>query len=297
VPRTAGVDSVLLSLLPRFDATYVASDPVRFPRRYAAAEDREVAALLSATCAFGNVKAILATLEALFARLGPSPAAAIDALTTRRAAEKATAGLRHRWFGPKEFATCLRVARAARAAHGTLEAAFRAGDEPSAPDVGPGLASFAAFAEKAGDAAPTRATRFMFPSPLSGAACKRMNLFLRWCARPDDGIDLGLWTTPTKARLVVPLDVHVAFHARVLGFTKRTTADWRAALETTAALRRLDASDPVRFDFALCHLGIHGACEKRRVASICVACPLDAVCRLPRRTPKTRRRRLDSGRS
>ena len=45
---------------------------------------------------------------------------------------------------------------------------------------------------------------------------------------------------------------------------------------------------PVRFDFALCHVGIHGDCRGRRDPAVCPACPLDAVCRLPRPRPLRR---------
>ena len=85
------------------------------------------------------------------------------------------------------------------------------------------------------------------------------------------------------SRLLIPLDTHVAFHARVLGFSRRKTADWRMVEEVTAALRRIDPEDPVRYDFSLCHLGMHGDCRKRRDPEICPRCPIDAICRLPRR--------------
>jgi uncharacterized protein (TIGR02757 family) len=176
----------------------------------------------------------------------------------------------------------LRVVRALRVEFGSLEGAFAAGDDAAAPHVGPGLAAFSAAALARADAAPDRALKFAFAAPGGGSACKRQNLFLRWVVRPADGLDLGLWTKVDRARLVVPLDVHLAFHARVLGFTRRKTADWRAALETTAALRAFDPADPTRFDFALCHLGIHGDCRGRRDEAVCPRCPLDAVCRLPR---------------
>ena len=52
-------------------------------------------------------------------------------------------------------------------------------------------------------------------------------------------------------------------------------------------LDAIDPDDPVRYDFALCHLGIHGDCRKRRDPAICPECPIDSLCRLPR----ARRRR------
>lgn len=99
---------------------------------------------------------------------------------------------------------------------------------------------------------------FLYPSPESGSACKRMNLFLRWMVRPADGLDLGLWKSLSPSRLIIPLDTHISRIAHQLGLTKRTSGDWRTAEEITESLRHFDPEDPLRYDFALCHLGISG---------------------------------------
>ena len=96
----------------------------------------------------------------------------------------------------------------------------------------------------------------------------------------EDGLDPGVWTCVDPARLVVPLDTHVARIARYVGLLRRATADWKAALEVTAELRRMDAADPVRYDYALCRLGILKVCPKRRQARRCAGCPLYDVCLL-----------------
>jgi uncharacterized protein (TIGR02757 family) len=93
-----------------------------------------------------------------------------------------------------------------------------------------------------------------------------------------EGIDLGLWTTRRPAELVVPLDTHVLRLSRFLGLTARTDGSLRTALEVTARLRELDPDDPVRFEFALAHLGISGACKGYRHAEVCPTCPLQTVC-------------------
>jgi hypothetical protein len=54
------------------------------------------------------------------------------------------------------------------------------------------------------------------------------------------------------------------------------------ATEITAALRALDAEDPVRFDFSLCHLSMMGACGYASAKGD-TQCPLRGYCR-PRRT-------------
>jgi len=102
---------------------------------------------------------------------------------------------------------------------------------------------------------------------------------LRWMVRGPDGVDLGLWRNVSPARLIVPLDTHVARIARWLGLTSRRTIDWAAAEEITASLRLLDPTDPVKYDFPLCHWGMSGACPAVPQRENCHACPMHSVCR------------------
>jgi uncharacterized protein (TIGR02757 family) len=122
--------------------------------------------------------------------------------------------------------------------------------------------------------------RTFFPDPARGGACKRLNLYLRWMVRPDDGVDLGLFGSVRPGQLVVPLDTHVSRISRYLGLTGRRTVDWKMAVEVTESLRRWDRDDPVRFDFALSRLGILDACPRRIDPERCAACSLVSVCRL-----------------
>ena len=122
--------------------------------------------------------------------------------------------------------------------------------------------------------------RYFFSSPAGGSACKRLNLYLRWMVRHDPGLDLGLWTEVPPSRLVIPLDTHVARIARYVGLSSRNTADWKMALEVTRALREFDPGDPVKYDFAICRLGILDYCPRKRDALKCAACLLKPVCTL-----------------
>jgi uncharacterized protein (TIGR02757 family) len=164
-----------------------------------------------------------------------------------------------------------RIAQALRD-HGTLRALFLAGYDPSAQNVGPSLTRFVDALlgydsrplRSPGSEKPGRGVRYLLPRPADGSACKRLNLFLRWVVRCDDPIDLGIWRDVSPALLVVPMDTHTSRVARTLGLTRRATTDWRAAEEVTEALRRYDPDDPVRFDFALCHVSMSGNWPPRR---------------------------------
>jgi uncharacterized protein (TIGR02757 family) len=95
----------------------------------------------------------------------------------------------------------------------------------------------------------------LLPRASKGSACKRLALYIRWMARRDD-VDPGGWSKVSPCDIIVPLDTHMFHIASGLGFTARSSADGRAAMEATAAFRRLRPDDPVRYDFALTRFGI-----------------------------------------
>ena len=106
-------------------------------------------------------------------------------------------------------------------------------------------------------------------------------MLLRWMVRGPDTVDFGDWAALGTERLTIPLDTHVHRIGRYLGLTKRRSPDWKTAQEITGVLRTFDAKDPLRYDFALAHLGISGRCPTYRVPDICSSCRLNAVCQLP----------------
>ena len=107
--------------------------------------------------------------------------------------------------------------------------------------------------------APLR-TRKHIANPMKNSTCKRLNMYLRWMVRKDDKqVDLGIWKDIETSQLMCPLDVHVERSARKLGLIKRKQRDWKTVEELTANLRKVDAIDPVRFDFALFGMGLENA--------------------------------------
>jgi uncharacterized protein (TIGR02757 family) len=93
-----------------------------------------------------------------------------------------------------------------------------------------------------------------------------------------DALDLGVWRRVSPAKLIVPLDTHVIRVGRCLRLTNYTSPGWRMARDITASLRELDRDDPVKYDYALCHLGMMNACGFNR-AQADSQCPLRGVCR------------------
>ena len=83
---------------------------------------------------------------------------------------------------------------------------------------------------------------------------KRWNMFLRWMVRSDN-LDMGLWKKVDKKDLLMPLDTHTFKIGQKLGMIERKTYDFKAVIELTNALKRLDLYDPVKYDFAIYRIG------------------------------------------
>lgn len=288
--------ALLDALGAHFDHRWLDSDPLRWPRTFADPDDREVVAVIAALLAYGRVASIHRAIADVLARLGPRPAEAL-APARRARLDAALDGFRHRFTAGPDVAWLLRGVAAARDTAGSLGAfvaAHATGPEP----LRAGLASWRRLADGTDpttDPVRRRARRFLLADPEGGAACKRSLLLARWCVRPDDGLDLGLWTHgPLRPRdLLLPLDTHVHRTVRDLGLTRRAVADWRCAAEVTARLAAFDPDDPVRYDFALARPGIAGGCRHRHVPAVCGGCALVAACRHgagPRRAATSGRR-------
>jgi uncharacterized protein (TIGR02757 family) len=289
----------LETLKPILDRLYAeynypdsATDPIQIVRRFERPDDREVVGFVAASLAFGRVASVLQSIERVLAIMGPRPAAYVRRFDPSRQVAAFTPVV-HRWTKGADVAALLWIMKHMIGQSGSIEQFFVEGDDPAADDVGVAIDSLSARALKV-DLKPVygrvpRSTRsrpgvsYFFPCSAAGSGCKRMNLFLRWMIRKD-ALDLGVWRAVSPARLVVPLDTHVIRVGRCLGLTAYTSPGWRMARDITASLRRLDPADPVKYDFALCHLGMMNACGFNR-AQADSQCPLRGACR-----PRARKR-------
>lgn len=235
--------------------------------------DREIVGLVAAFLAFGNVAAIRRSVGRVLDSLGPHPAATVD--SARRATlERRLQGFVHRVWRGMHLATLLAHAGAIRRREGSLGLAL----ERRLRAHGDLREALAELADELRGPGADRSLRHLVADPRAGSACKRLLLYLRWMSRPADGVDLGIWPIPPSL-LVIPVDTHVLRIARNLRLTERRDASWRTAEDITASLRRFDPDDPVKYDFALCHLGVSRQCPSRRDSHNCARCALRAVCR------------------
>jgi uncharacterized protein (TIGR02757 family) len=282
------------SLKPALDQLYAsfnypdsATDPIHIVRRWQRPEDVEVVGLCAASLAFGRVASVLQSVERVVAIMGREPAAYVRAFDPRRHGAP-FAEIVHRWTRGVDLVALLWIMKQMIDRSGSIEGFFLEGYDPAAPDIEQAIDSFSTRAlaldlTAAYGKVPKRpGVCYFFPRPSAGSACKRLNLFLRWMIRRD-ALDLRAWRSIPPGKLLVPLDTHVIRVGRCLRLTTRTSPGWPMARDITASLRRLDPDDPVKYDFALCHLGMMNACGFGRPASAGLPrdaqCPLRGTCR------------------
>jgi len=276
-----------VNLKERLDALYAsfncadsATDPIQIVRRFQHPADREVVGFCAAALAFGRVASVLQSIERLLVVMGPSPAEFVRTFNPRseRAAFKP---LVHRWTRGEHLLALMVVLREMLKS-GSIENFFAEKYDPQGVDLSEALDAFSARARRIDGN-----SSYFFPSPANGSACKRLNLFLRWMVRCDS-VDFGLWSRVRPSKLVIPLDTHVIRVGRCLRLTRYTSPGWRMAADITGALRKLDAEDPVKYDFSLCHLGMADLCGFNREQGDS-NCPLSGLCRPGRRDDSRRR--------
>jgi uncharacterized protein (TIGR02757 family) len=278
------IHATLDALYASRSTQHLGNDPLSFCHRYPDPADREIAAVVASSFAYGNVKIILRTLEAIFAELGRSPRSYVEHFDPQ-VGMNTFSGFKHRFNDGRDLCALLWGMRQMVEQAGSIQAFFLRGHDAADNDVSGSLNRYAAavlalnYTDVFGsqEIPADSYFTFLFPAPASGSACKRLCMFLRWMVRPADGIDLGLWGGVSPAQLLIPVDTHVSRISRYLGFTSRKAADWRMAQEITAVLRHFDPTDPVKYDFSLAHLGISDGCDGKD-RSRCTSCPIVGIC-------------------
>jgi uncharacterized protein (TIGR02757 family) len=236
--------------------SFIALDPVQFPRRYAEKSngkadaavkaDVEIAAFLTAAIAWGRRDLILRSAEKMFALMEGEPAAFVMSESYRKLKNRNI----HRTFFESDLRYFCKGFRHCYAKYGSLEKLFAA-----APDIWEGIALFRREMAAANGGRHSKHIADPGTGPGAsesgaGSACKRINLALRWLVRKGP-VDLRLWKKIKPSSLYIPLDVHVARNARSLGLLKRKSNDKKAVIELTEKLREFCPEDPVKYDFAL----------------------------------------------
>lgn len=275
--------NALEDLYDAYQDDYLAMDPLELVRRYDDPRDQEIAAFVAAGLAIGQYDLIRRAVRGVLDCMQPSPYRFVRDFNPKK-----QSGLfvdfKYRFYRARDIQLLISwMAQMIREA-GSIREFFLDTYSENDPDIGPGLSRFVRSV-LALDPAPFypdiprkgSGIRHFLADPEDGSACKRLNLFLRWMVRRD-ALDLGLWPEISTARLVIPLDTHIARFGRYLGLTRRHASGWHMALDITASLRRFDPVDPVKYDFALCTLGKLSDCSDPPNPIACRVCPVFRFC-------------------
>lgn len=277
--RTAQIKDCLEALYARYNRReFIGSDPLQFVYEYSNPADMEVVALLAADLAYGRVQQIQKSLADLLGRMGKSPYAFVRDFG--KAERKILADFKHRFTTGRDISDLLQLLRNVFEQSGSIEKHFLLGYNKDDENILPALSKFCdSLQEKyAGfhNGQVSRGLKYLLASPTGGSVCKRLNLFLRWMVRGDD-VDVGLWKSVDKDKLIVPVDVHIARLCRILGFHDRKTVNLSTAIKITESFAKIEPTDPAKYDFALTRIGIMDKCTGKHRSS-CEFCELFAVC-------------------
>lgn len=236
---------------------FIDKDPIQFPHKYSKQEDIEVSGLISSCFAYGSRPKIIETLFYIHSIIGNSPAEFVKNFDLDRDAELFK-GFIYRYNTEKDLVLLLYVIGRALKDFGTLENAFLQGYEKEEKYLKQSLTNFVNLLRNylPCDETTCKGLFHLLPSPELGSACKRLNLFLRWMVRKSP-VDLNIWKNIPESKLLIPLDTHVARISREWGLTSRNGNDWKTAEEITDKLKKFDADDTAKYDFAIFGLGVN----------------------------------------
>lgn len=229
---------------------FLEDDPLQVPHRFVQKEDIEISSFLTATIAWGNRKSIINNATKLMGLMGNAPYDFV--MNHTREDLEYLSPFVHRTFNGIDLAYFVSSLQNIYQNHGGLEAVFT--EHQTKNSMQPAISQ---FKEVFFELPHQSRTQKHVSDPNRGSAAKRINMFLRWMVRDNaTGVDFGLWEDIAPAKLSCPLDVHSGNVARKLKLLKRKQNDAKALQELDRSLRKLDAIDPVKYDFALFGLGV-----------------------------------------
>lgn len=235
--------------------SFIENDPIQIPHRFTTKEDIEISAFLTSLISWGNRKAIIDGANRMLSLLDNSPYDFVKNHTEMD--RKALQTFVYRTMNGEDFCFLIEALQNVYLKYGGLESIFKV--EDSTKELNYKSAILRMRTRMCETPHLARSEKHL-ANPDRGSAAKRINMFLRWMVRSSErGVDFGLWSL-SPSKLSCPLDVHTARTAERFGFIqKRKTATyaWKDVEALDAALRQMDASDPVRYDFALFGIGAY----------------------------------------
>jgi uncharacterized protein (TIGR02757 family) len=232
--------------------SFIECDPISIPHRFTSVQDREVAGFLTAAIAWGRRDLILRSSNRLIEAMDNDPYEFIKHSTPDDLTRLAK--FVHRTFNGTDCIFFMKGLKEIYSHYSSLEDVIIEGMK----ETGSLKDGLSYFRKQFFSIPHEKRTEKHFADVMTGAAGKRLNMFLRWMVRDDGrGVDFGLWKKISPSILFIPLDLHSGNTARKLGLLTRKQSDWKAVEELTKILREFDPNDPVKYDFALFGIGVN----------------------------------------
>lgn len=250
-------------------AHHLQHDPVQWLQGATSMHEQELRGLLASSLAFGNASVAIRKTGEVIAAANHDLASSLDTWTAL--SRSPLKQFVHRIYTGQELYTLLKSARRLQHEYGSIDG-FLA--ETKSPTLQGKLSLLSVRLRSNKN---DKVMLHLMPDPILGGSCKRLLLWCKWMVRKD-AVDVGIWKAIEPVELLIPLDVHVFRIVKNLGLSLRAAPSWKAAEEVTARLREMDPKDPVKFDFALCHMGISKACPSTRDVHKCASCVLKPSC-------------------
>jgi uncharacterized protein (TIGR02757 family) len=240
----------LNSMVQKYETmNYFKDDPISVVKNFTKKEDIEIVGFLVATISWGLRKSIIKNAEFLIKEMDYSPHNFILNYDNKSRLSKALQQFSHRTFNAIDLHYFFVSLNHIYLKHAGLENCFLNPQK----NVEQGLIQFRnIFFEKK---YPLRTQKHV-SNILKNASAKRLNMYLRWMVRKNSEVDFGIWNCIEAKDLLLPLDVHTSRVSRKLNLLKGSQNNWKAVLEVTENLKKLDPNDPIKYDFALFGMGV-----------------------------------------
>ena len=236
----------------RYKKKHSSKDPVWNLHRLNDEKDVEILGLITSAYSYGSVDQINRFISALTDRTGFK----LHEFTSNYSEhkdKKFLKGLHYRFNSEKDLSMLLINIKKVIINYGSLKNLFLEGYLNDDKNILNALNHFTVLFNNKQNKNIRTSYDYLVPSPENNSACKRLNLYLRWMIRKDE-IDPGAWSgSIDKAKLIMPVDIHVYRISKYLKMVNRKSCDLKFAVELTEKLKLFDITDPVKYDFALCH--------------------------------------------
>ena len=231
---------------------FIKDDPVQFVHRFDNKSDKEVAGFIASMFSYGKREVFIEKLNYIFSLMENKPCDYVKSFDYK---SHNINNCDYRFSKNCDLVQILKILNILYSEGESLETLFEYSykNKNNIWDMFQGVTDY--FYARV-DKEITKGFYHLLPNPLKKSALKRHNMLMRWFIRKSD-VDAGIWNFVDKSELLIPLDTHVAKISRKLGLLKRNDNAYESVIELTDNLKRFDAQDPVKYDFALFGYGVN----------------------------------------